>query len=90
MGGGGPVLGEEDVHRLLGAQVEVPADVLILLGVGGADEEHGQIRGQPLEADSQVRQLLPVISQHYTVGRPLSRDVSFCQLLPDYDIKMQT
>ena len=61
VGGGRPELGEEDVHRLLGVEVRLPSDV-VLLAVDAADEKHGQVRGLPLEADPQVQELLPATS----------------------------
>ena len=61
MGGGRPELGEEDVHRLLGVEMRVPSDV-VLLAVDAADEKHGQVRGLPLEADPQMQELLPATS----------------------------
>ena len=61
VGGGRPELGEEDVHRLLGVEVRVPSDV-VLLAVDAADEKHCQVRGLPLEADPQVQELLPATS----------------------------
>ena len=58
MGGGSAEVGEEDVHGLLWVHVVVPARV-VRLAVDAADEEYGQVRRKPLQADPQVQQLLP-------------------------------